>query len=491
MSEQKAKTKKGTDRLYTLIEPQAFANIKWDEDEGRLKYLVKEPEMSEEEIREMDDIKENVIEKLEIDLTELEEDTNPRDYIGQKVEEAIKELSLGLTEETRDKIFYYLKRDLAGLGKLEPLMNDPNLEEVSCDGIEAPIFVVHREYGSIKTDVWFKGEDELNRFVSKLAQRTGRHISAAEPMLEGSLHDGSRLQATYKSEVTRKGPTFTIRKFREDPLTPIDLIENETLDPEMLAYIWHIVERGYSILISGGTATGKTTMLNVASLFIKQDDKIVSIEDTPELRLPHDNWLPAVSRPGYGPQDYGEVNLFDLVKASLRQRPDFVVPGEVRGEEAYVLFQAMATGHAGLATIHAETVEALLNRLLTSPINLSASLLTSLDAVIFLGFANIGDRKVRKVQNMVEVTGMSSEGDVETENTFEYERSSNSFKFNGKSEIIKELIRNKGEDVDKIEESSVWKEIQSKTRFLEETRERGVKDIDEFSERLEVYRRNK
>jgi len=490
MSEQKAKTKEGIDRLYSLIEPHSFANIKWVEEEDRLRYFVKEPDMSNEEIREMNDIKENVIEKLEIDLTDVHEDTTPREYIGEKVEEAIEELSLGLTKESREKIFYYLKRDLAGLGKLEPLMNDPNLEEVSCDGTDAPVFVVHREYGSIKTDVWFEEMEELNRFVSKLAQRTGRHISAAEPMLEGSLQDGSRLQATYKSEVTRKGPTFTIRKFRENPLTPIDLIENETLDPEMLAYIWHIVERGYSMLISGGTATGKTTMLNVSSLFIRKNDKIVSIEDTPELRLPHDNWLPAVSRPGYGPQDYGEVDLFDLVKASLRQRPDFVVPGEVRGEEAYVLFQAMATGHAGLGTIHAETVDALLNRLLTDPINLSASLLTSLDAVVFLGFANIGDQKVRKVQNMVEVTGMSSDGDVETQNVFEYERSSNSFHFTGKSQIIQELIENKGEDPDNLEESSVWKEIESKTEFLKQVRERGVDDIDEFSERLEVYRRN-
>ncbi|MFB6242214.1 MAG: type II/IV secretion system ATPase subunit [Candidatus Nanosalina sp.] len=490
MDQELKQSKKGLDEFYPLIPPHAFANLKWDDQEEKIVYLVKEPDLSDSEERKLEKIREDVIEKLEMDLAEVKEKREPEEYIEEKADTTLSKFSMGLSSEAREKIFYYLKRDLAGLGKLEPLMNDPNLEEVSCDGTEAPVFAFHREYGSLETNVWYEDSEELNSFISKLAQRTGRHISAAEPMLEGSLPDGSRLHCTYKGEVTRKGPTFTIRKFREDPLTPIDLIESGSINHKVLAFFWHLVENGYSALVSGGTATGKTTMLNVISLFIPPGDKIVSIEDTPELRLPHKNWLPSVSRPGYGPEDYGEIDLFDLVKASLRQRPDYVIPGEVRGEEAYVLFQAMATGHAGLATIHAENVSALKNRLLTPPVNLSASLLTSLDAVIFLGFSDVDGEKVRRMKHVTEITGMNEDEEVTTQPVFSYQPGEDTHVFNGDSAILREMARRKGEDVDDIKNTSVWQELKDKTEFLKTVQQKGVEDIDEFAEYLTEYRQD-
>lgn len=491
MAQEYEQTEVGLDEFYPVIPPHAFANLKWDEEKEKIRYLVREPSLTQSEKKKLSKIKEDVIEKIEMDLAEVKEKRDPEEYIKEKASEALAHFSMQLSPESEEKIFYYLSRDLAGLGKLEPIMNDPHLEEVSCDGNEAPIFAFHREYGSLETNVWYRDSEELNSFISKLAQRTGRHISAAEPMLEGSLPDGSRLHCTYKSEVTRKGPTFTIRKFRENPLTPIELIESGSINHHVLAFLWHLVEHGYSALVSGGTATGKTTMLNVISLFIPTGDKIVSIEDTPELRLPHNNWLPAVSRPGYGPENYGEIDLFDLVKASLRQRPDYVIPGEVRGKEAYVLFQAMATGHAGLATIHAESISALKNRLLTPPVNLSASLLTSLDAVVFLGFSNVNGEKSRRMKHVTEITGMNSEDEVMTQPVFSYQPGKDNHVFNGDSVILKEMCRRNGEDVEDVRNSSVWAELNDKVRFLKRLQGEGVEDINEFAEYLSEYRQNR
>jgi flagellar protein FlaI len=169
--------------------------------------------------------------------------------------------------------------------------------------------------------------------------------------MDGSLPDGSRVQVTYGTDIAMRGSNFTIRKFTEKPITPIDELNFGTVSPEINAYLWMTVESGLSLLVAGSTATGKTSFLNAMSLFIQPELKIISIEDTPELRLPHPNWIPVVARAGFGIKGYGEVTMFDLLKSALRQRPNFVIVGEVRGKEAYVMFPGMATGHPSMGTL--------------------------------------------------------------------------------------------------------------------------------------------
>ncbi|MFQ6056496.1 MAG: type II/IV secretion system ATPase subunit, partial [Methanosarcinales archaeon] len=252
------------------------------------------------------------------------------------------------------------------MNEIEPLMNDPYIEDISCDGTNVPLYIVHRKYGSLKTNIIYSDEKKLQEFIVKLAERCGRFISYAEPLLDGSLPDGSRIQASFSKDVTTKGPTFTIRKFVEEPLSPIDLIKNKTVNSEVLAYLWLAVESGSSILIGGGAATGKTTFLNALSMFIPPTAKIVSIEDTRELNLMHENWIPSVARVGFA-KGIGEVTMFDLLKESFRQSPDYVIVGEVRGKEAYVMFQGMAAGFPALGTMHAGKVDDIIYRLETPP----------------------------------------------------------------------------------------------------------------------------
>ncbi|MEZ0393808.1 MAG: type II/IV secretion system ATPase subunit [Desulfurococcaceae archaeon] len=281
--------------------------------------------------------------------------------------------SLGLVGARRLKLLYYVERNLMGYGPLDPLLRDPNIEDVSCDGVGVPVFVWHRKYESIPTNITFLSEEYLNEIVMKLAHMAGKHISLAQPIVDAMLPERHRLAATYAREVSVKGPSFTIRKFREKPFSVVELVSSGVLSAELAAYLWILLEHGKTVMVAGGTGTGKTTLLNAISMFIKPGMKIVTIEDTPELNLPHVNWVQLTSRELFfaGAGGLGRsVTLYDLVKLSLRYRPDYIVVGEVRGEEAFVLFQAMATGHGGLSTIHAETLDYAVKRLTSPPMNI-------------------------------------------------------------------------------------------------------------------------
>jgi flagellar protein FlaI len=266
-------------------------------------------------------------------------------------------------------------------------------------------------YESLPTNIIFKDEAELNSFIIRLAYLTGKNISIASPILDATLPDGSRIQLTYGNEITRRGSTFTIRRFRVDPLTISDLIAFNTLSSDMAAYLWYIIENRASVLVAGGIAAGKTTMLNCLSMFIKPEMKIVSVEDTQELNLPHENWVPSVIRLGFGHEDKGSgsITLFDLLKAAVRQRPDYIIVGEIRGEEAYTLFQAMATGHLGMCTIHAESVEAVINRLESEPMNIPKSLIAMIDVIMVMARTEIEGKPARRTLTATEVVGIRCE----------------------------------------------------------------------------------
>ncbi|MFB6208049.1 MAG: type II/IV secretion system ATPase subunit, partial [Candidatus Nanohaloarchaea archaeon] len=266
----------------------AWAHITWSEEEEELIYRVIEPELDPETQRLLDRIKEIMERSFDIEFTELESQ-EAEEYLNEKIDEIVDKYQISISDNQREIIRYYTKRDFAGLGKLQPLMNDTEVEDISCDGTEIPVYAYHRnpKFGSVKTDLVWDEPKELDSFVMKLAQRCGRSISVSSPLLDGSLPDGSRVQATLATDIARKGSNFTIRRFTEDPLTPIHMMDYETENAQMYSYLWTLVEHGKSILIAGTTGAGKTSQLNAMSLFIRPDKKIVSIEDTPELRLPH------------------------------------------------------------------------------------------------------------------------------------------------------------------------------------------------------------
>ena len=309
-------------------------------------------------------------------------------------------------KESKDKIFYHIFREFLGYGKIDIIMKDEGIEDISCDGYHVPIFIYHKKYDAITTNIRFEDENELNSFVVRLAQICGKQISIYSPIVDGKLPDGSRLQTTLARTVT-KGSTFTIRKFRENPLTPVDLIDYQSLSLEMAAYFWIAIEGGASILFCGGTASGKTTALNALSLFIPSQHKVISIEDTREVNLPHKNWIAGTTREGFtSSQDAKtgkDIDMFDLIRAALRQRPKVVIVGEVRGREAYSLFQAMATGHTSYATVHASDIHTLIQRLENPPISLPRALLTSLDIIVFQNAVDIAGKTVRRMTSVTEV----------------------------------------------------------------------------------------
>ncbi len=315
----------------------AYARIRWDPKRNEIVYSVIEPDLTEYNRKVVEVVKKELEERLDIDFMKIGE-IRAKELLSKEIRDIISDIE-GVDPSSIDTIQYYVKRDIIGLGKIEPFMCDHDIEDISCDGEKIPIYIYHRNplFGSIMSNIIFEDSDDLNTFAMKLSQKCGKSISVAEPIVEGALPDGSRVHAILGTDIARRGSNFTIRKFTKIPLTPIHMIESGVIDPIQLAYLWMAIENRKSLLISGGTASGKTSLLNALSLFIRPSMKIVSIEDTPELRLPHPHWIPEVARTAISEGNKaGEVSLYDLLKGSLRQRPDYIIVGEVRGQEALV-----------------------------------------------------------------------------------------------------------------------------------------------------------
>jgi flagellar protein FlaI len=396
---------------YSIYDPWAMAIIILSEDTGEYVYYVDEVPLTEDELR----IYKRVVDFLLWEAGELKEGEDPREFISREARRAVDlfRIRMGRTPTVSwSKILYYIEREIAGFGAINTLMMDPNLEDVSCNGVGIPIYVYHRKYESMPTNIIFNSSEDLDAFVIKLAHMAGKHISVAFPILDASLPGGHRLAATFMREVSQKGSTFTIRKFREDPITIVDMIGFGTLSPEVAAYLWTAIEHKKTILIMGVTGSGKTTLLNSILNLVKPNYKIVTIEDTPEIRLPSKNWVQLVARPSYaaGESRAGEISLYDLVRVSLRYRPDIIVVGEVRGAEAYVLFQSIATGHGGATTIHAESIDAAIKRLTSPPMDIPESYIPLINIALLIERVSIKDsegrvRVSRRITRIWEVDG--------------------------------------------------------------------------------------
>jgi len=474
--------------VYALREPYVYAAIVREKETQKIRYEVIEPTLQPGEEKYLREIKNFLMEELDVSLKEIENKEKAENYLRQKIKELIKKYRIKIPAGAVDKLAYYIIRDFIGYGKIDPLMRDPLIEDISTDGVNIPIYVWHRFYESLPTNISFTDAAELNSFVVRLAYLAGKNISIAAPILDASLPEGSRIQITYGREVTRRGSTFTIRRFKADPLTISDLIAFNTISSEMAAYLWHLIENRASVMVTGGVASGKTTLLNSLSMFIKPEMKIVSVEDTQEINLPHENWIPSVVRAGFKGDDKqsSTITLFDLLKAAIRQRPDYIIVGEVRGEEAYTLFQAMATGHLGMCTIHAESAEAVINRLASEPMNIPRSLIAMINVILVMERTEVKEKPARRVSVGTEVKGFNMKTDeVLTEEVFRWNPKFDKFTSSGNSPLLEKHMKKMS-----LTEEDIQRELKARKTVLEWMAKQGIRHHDDVAKVIREYYAN-
>ena len=472
--------------FYSVLEPFAYVKILKDNASLDKFYKVTEPHLSETEQTSSNFIQATLMNSIDVRLDELEH-SKVEAFLIERIDRIIKDYKMSDDQVLKNKVLYYVKRDFLWYGKIDPLMRDPNIEDISCDGSGLPIFLYHRKYGSLKSNIQFPDEVILSEFVIKLAQKCGKHISIAEPMLDATMPDGSRIQITLSKAVTTNGSTFTIRKFRADPITPTDLIAYKTMSSEMIAYMWLAVENGVNALIAGGTASGKTSTLNALCLFIPRESKIVTIEETREINLPHPNWIPGVVRSGFGEvindKMAGEIDLYDLMKAALRQRPEYILVGEIRGKEAYVLFQAMATGHTTYSTVHADSPQSLIHRLEGKPIEIPRVMLQSLDIVTIQVQALLNEQRVRRCKQIVEIVDIDPmTKEILTNEVFRWDPIEDQFNYSGKSYILERIRGQHG-----LKKEEMMEELRRRVEILEWMKNNNIRAFKDVARMVAMY----
>jgi len=403
--------------------------------------------------------------------------------LRRKALELLGYYSIELSPRSTHKILHFLNRNYVGYGKLDAMFKDPHIEDISCDGVGIPIFIYHTAYKNIGTNLTFS-EDYLNSFVIQLVQRGGKHISIGSPMVNATLPDGSRLQATLGKEITTRGSSFTIRRFKEDPFTPVDMLNFGTCSSEMLAYFWLAIENNKSMILAGGTASGKTSALNAISMFIPPIAKVVSIEDTRELTLHHENWIAGVTREStIAHEGVSEINMFELLKAALRQRPEYILVGEVRGEEALTLFQAMSTGHTTYSTMHAADIETLLNRLQGEPINVPHAMLQALNIVSIQMQTYIGTERVRRTKTLLEITGLDQRtGGVRINDLYTWDPTKDTFVYSGNSYVLDRIKEERGWTKGQLRDA-----LEERKDILEYMVEKKITNYKEISQIVQRY----
>ncbi len=473
--------------FYSLHEPFAFVEVLREKETLEKRYFLVEVEMSKEEQKTLDFIYETIF-NMGIE-TETLEKRGEDDYLANQIEKVVKEYNLEINETSFEKIIYFMSKNHLGFNKIDPLLKDPNIEDISCDGAGVPIFLYHRKYGSLKSNIQFNDEEELSSFVFRLAQKCGKHISIANPMVDATMPDGSRIQMTLSDEITAHGSTFTIRKFRSDPFSPPDLVEFNTMSSEMIAYMWLAVENGVNMLFAGGTASGKTSALNALSLFIPPESKIVSIEETREINLPHPNWIPGVARSGFGSESsasddgVGSIDMYDLMKAALRQRPEYIIVGEIRGREAYVLFQAMATGHATYSTVHADSAQSLIHRLEGKPINIPRVMLQSLDVVSLHIITKVNNKRARRCKQVIEIIDIDpTTKEILTNEAFRWDPVEDKFLYSGKSYVLERIRAEKD-----LSRDQITNELNQRKKLIDYMNENNLRGFREVAHNVSRY----
>jgi flagellar protein FlaI len=378
-----------------------------------------------------------------------------------------------MTQGEYNKILYHLERDIIGSGPIEPIIRDPYLEDISSIGVDN-VFIVHKIFDTIKTDLTFGDEEGLDNWLRSMSERIGRPVSDARPIADGALPDGSRINIIYSIDVSKRGSSFTMRKFSEVPVSIIQLINWGALDAEMAAYMWMCLENGMSIFFSGETASGKTTMLNACLAFVNPRAKIFSAEDTAEVQPPQPVWQQLITREEGPPES--RVDTFALLKAALRSRPNYIIVGEIRGAEGNVAFQGMQTGHPVLATFHASAVSKMIQRLTADPINVPVTFIDNLNIAMILSAVYRKGKFLRRALAIEEIEGYYEEiGGVATRAVFLWEPDSDTHKFRGlnNSYILEDKIATKLGYEDK---RMIYQDLFLRAKILEEMRSRGIED---------------
>jgi flagellar protein FlaI len=453
---------------YWIEKGRSLVIIALNKRTNQKEYLLFEPTLSDFEYELLERLYEDLRDVLILSSDEIKRDR--KRILMEKMHALIDDYGISLEVSTVYKLQYFLIRNFIGWSRIDPLMKDTHLEDISCDGNKIPLFLYHRQYRNIKTNIAFES-DVLNSLAITLAQRSGKHISTGSPMIDATLPEGSRLQLTLGTEVTTRGTSFTIRKFREEPFSPVELMENGTFYADALVYFWLAIENNKSLLFIGGTASGKTTSLNAISLFIPPVAKVVSIEDTREITLYHDNWIASVTREALS-EGGNAISMFDLLRAAMRQRPEFILVGEVRGVEAQTLFQAMNTGHTTFSTMHAGSVDAAIHRLESEPLNVPRNMVQALNIISVQALVYHGTERVRRVQEIVEIAGIDpSTGNLRVNNVFMYDPVKDRFSFTGRSQIYSDIAEKRGWTREQLDV-----EIQIRKNLLNEMMKQGIRD---------------
>ncbi len=465
---------------YWVNEPYSFVIILFDPENNNYLYYAAEPVLTEFEDLFLKEIKDRLKDVLLVENVKTDQDKDK--ILTGKVRQLVKDYAIDITPLTLEKVLYYTRRDFINFGKIDPLMHDNRIEDISANGFDIPLYLYHKKYTNIPTNIYY-AETDLNSYVIRLAQRCGKHISIAEPMVDATMPDGSRIQMTLGTEVTSRGATFTIRKFSEIPITPVDLIKWNTFSADELAYLWLCIENNKSLIYAGGTASGKTSSLNAVSLFIPPQAKIVTLEDTRELKLPHPNWIPGVTRDSFTPDGRGGIDMYELLRAALRQRPEYLLVGEVRGKEALTLFQAMSTGHTTFSTMHADSVASAIHRLENPPISVPRTMIQALNIISIQSQTYVGGKRARRNMKLVEITDIDPvTRNIRTNDIFIWDPLTDKFLRVGESKALNEIMIRRGWSL-----SQLRKELSNRQKILEFMVDNNITDFHAISTIIHDY----
>ena len=471
---------------------EVYIHIFPDEDDSRDYYIAVEPGMTQMIDGLMEDLEDRLVDFVDqlddLDGTQTDRGKvlrdildeacmvfGPKDLRAQRGKSGKAATRLPVSRAELASLRYRLVRDKEGMGVMEPLILDPYLEDISCSGLGS-MYLEHKIFKSLKTNIAFGSMEELDTFVIQLSEKIGKPVTYRNPIVDATLPDGSRINLVFGADVSRRGSNFTIRKFSAEPLSMIELVEFGGLTYEMAAYFSLAMLHGMNMFIAGETASGKTTLMNAVTVFLHPNSKIVSIEDTPELQVPHTNWIREVIR-GKAGDESSSVTMFDLLRAALRQRPNEIVIGEIRGEEGAIAFQAMQTGHSCMATFHAASVEKLIQRLTGHPINIPKTYIDNLNLAVIQSMVRLPNGKDgRRIISVNEIVGYDSATDSFSYiEVFRWNPVDDSFEFTGymNSYLLEEVIAFK-RGLSSQRKREIYNELTRRANILRKLKEQGV-----------------